>query len=586
MDHLTAPHGTALRDLIVSDEVAARLKEESGTYPSITLSPRQLCDLELLLNGGFSPLTGFMIRAEYDAVLDDMRLPGGILWPMPITLDAPGFLAEKLSVGQSVALRDAEGFMLAVMSVEDVWKPDKSREADNVFGTTDRTHPGVRYLFEQAHDYYVGGTLQGIQLPPHYDFETLRHTPRELRHLFEKLGWRQVVAFHTCRPMHRLHRDLTLRAAKEIQANILIHPAVGMTKPGDLHYFARVRCYQAIRRQYPHDMAMLSLLPSAVRMAGPREALLNAIIRQNYGCSHLIIGPEHAAPPDVREDGPRFYPTYAAQELVAKYQGDLRIRMVPIREMAYVPSAGQYVSVEQIERDDLSAIRFQERELRETLANGGAVPAWYSYSEVIAELRKVCPPRARQGITLFFTGLSGSGKSTLAKIIYAKFIEDGGRPVSLLDGDIVRQHLSSELGFSKPHRDLNVRRIGFVASEITKNGGVAICAPIAPYMATRRAVRDMIEQHGAFIEIYVATPLDVCESRDRKGLYAKARKGLIPEFTGVNDPYEEPEHPELRIDTSHLSPMQATQEIFLYLLREGYLDREEPAGGGRANVYD
>lgn len=583
MDHLVEPHGGVLRDLLVSDDRAEQLKAESAAYPSVTLSQRQLCDLELLLNGGFSPLNGFMNRATYESVLGGMRLPDGALWPMPVTLDVPATLGEKLTVGQRLALRDNEGFMLAVLSVSDVWCPDKGREAERVYGTTDLAHPGVRYLFEQVYEHYVGGTLEGVQLPLHYDFETLRDTPQELRHLFEKRGWRQVVAFHTCKPMHRLHRELTLRAAKENHANILLHPAVGMTKPGDLHYFARVRCYQAMRRHYPHDMAMLSLLPSAVRMAGPREALLNAIIRQNYGCSHIIIGPEHAAPPDVRSQGPRFYPTYAAQSLLAAHQAELRIRMVPVEELAYVPGTGQFTRLKQIERDGLPKVQFLEAELKKSLAQGATVPTWFSYPDILAELRKVYPSRARQGITLFFTGLSGSGKSTLAKIIYAKFIESGGRPVSLLDGDIVRQHLSSELGFSKHHRDLNVRRIGFVASEITKNGGVAICAPIAPYAATRRAVREMIEQHGAFIEIHVATPLDVCESRDRKGLYAKARKGIIPEFTGVSDPYEVPEHPELRIDTSELSPTRAAQEIFLYLLREGYLDGDDDAESLRSD---
>jgi len=320
---------------------------------------------------------------------------------------------------------------------------------------------------------------------------------------------------------------------------------------------------------------MLSLLPMAVRMAGPREALLNAIVRQNYGCSHLIVGPEHAAPPEIRRGGERFYPRYAAQEMVAKYQDELGIRMIPIREMHYVPQDDQFLPVEQIEREGKQSIVFTENDLYHHLAHNEAIPAWFSFPDVIAELRKVCPLRSEQGITLFFTGLSGSGKSTLAKILYAKFIEAGGRPVTLLDGDVVRHNLSSELGFSRQHRDLNIRRIGFVASEITKNGGIAICAPIAPYHSTRRAVRELIEQHGAFIEIHVATPLEVCEARDRKGLYAKARKGLIPEFTGISDPYEIPQNPELRIDTTTMSPMEATQEIFLYLLREGYID----AGG-------
>ncbi|MGB5305549.1 MAG: bifunctional sulfate adenylyltransferase/adenylylsulfate kinase, partial [Gammaproteobacteria bacterium] len=468
-------------------------------------------------------------------------------------------------------------FMLAVLTVEDKWTPDKKREATEVYGTSSPEHPGVRYLFEQVHDTYIGGSLEGIQLPVHYDFETLRDTPEELRHLFTRLGWNNVVGFHTCKPMHRLHRAITLQSAKEAQANILLHPSVGMTKPGDLHYYARVHCYQAIRRHYPHNMAMLSLLPSAVRMAGPRECLLNAVIRQNYGCTHLIVGPEHAAPPGVREDSPRFYPRYAAQKMMERYQDELLIRMVPIREMCYSPRQASFMPEDQINGDGKDKVSFSDKDVVHHLEHGLEIPAWYSYPDVIAALRKVYPPRSRKGITLFFTGLSGSGKSTLAKIMHAKFIEEGARPVTLLDGDVVRINLSSELGFSRAHRNINVHRIGFVASEITKNGGIAICAPIAPYTAMRREVREMIEQDGAFIEIHVATPLEVCEARDRKGLYEKARKGIIPEFTGISDPYDVPEHPELRIDTTDKSPMQAGQEIMLYLLREGYLDVSDDA---------
>lgn len=572
MDHLIKPHGGTLIDLLVDEERAAQLKQESQGLMSVTLSQRQLCDLELLMNGAFSPLTGYMTEQVYERVVQEMRLPSGLLWPMPVTLDIPDAQAEKLEQGARIALRDEEGFMLAVMQVESLWRPDKKREAELVYGTASDEHPGVRHLYEKAHPVYVGGSIEGIQLPYHYDFETLRDTPQELRHLFDKLGWCRVVAFHTSKPMHRVHREITLRAAKEAQANILLHPAVGMTKPGDLHYYARVHCYQAIRRHYPHNMAALSLLPLALRMAGPREAMLNAIIRQNYGCSHFIVGPEHAAPPNVRDGAPRFYPAGSAQKMVAQYQDELEIRMMPVEELRYVAESDQFLSLEQIERERKEGVLFTDKELRGQLAHNLQVPTWFSYPDVIEVLRKTNLPRASQGITLFFTGLSGSGKSTLAKIIYAKFIEAGQRPATLLDGDIVRQNLSSELGFSKEHRNMNVRRIGYVASEITKNRGVAICAPIAPYAKTRRAVREMIEQHGAFIEIHVATPLAVCESRDRKGLYAKARQGLIPEFTGISDPYEVPENPEIFIDTSNLTPAQAAQEIYLYLLREGYLD--------------
>jgi sulfate adenylyltransferase len=584
MGSLIVPHGGELRSLIVDDASALSLKQESPAFTAVTLTQRQLCDLELLMNGGFSPLTGFMNETAYAGVVESMRLPDGAFWPMPVSLDLPKALAQKIQIGERLALRDEEGFMLAAMRVESIWSPDKRHEAQQVYGTTSASHPGVRYLFERAGDVYVGGTVEGIQLPAHYDFATLRYTPAGLREQFTKLGWRRVLAFHTSKPMHRVHRDIALDAAKSAQTNILLHPVVGMAKPGDLHYHARVHCFQSIIRHFPHNLAMLALAPLAMRMAGPREALLDAIVRQNYGSTHFIVGPEHAAPPGVRDGGERFYPAGAAQEFAAQYQDEIAIQLIPVKEMRYVAQLGRYIPLSQIEQEGLQGAHFSEKQLYDHLAHNKPVPAWFSYPEVIHELKKVRPSRSEQGITLFFTGLSGSGKSTLAKILYAKFVEAGARPVTLLDGDVVRLNLSSELGFSKGHRDLNVRRIGFVASEITKNGGVAICAPIAPYASTRRAVRELIEQHGAFLEIHVATPLDVCESRDRKGLYAKARQGLIPEFTGVSDPYETPEHPEIRIDTTQLTPMQAAQDILLYLLREGYIDTPdapEPPDGSQ-----
>ena len=575
MEHLIKPHGGELCNLLVDEQQAEALQSGSGDFPSITLNLRQVCDLELLLNGGLSPLRGFMNRDEYESVLEHWCLPDGSLWSLPITLDVPGEQASRFEPGQQLALRDGEGFMLAVLTVGDIWQPDKGREASEIFATRDRKHPGVAYLYEQVHDTCIGGTIEGIQLPTHFDFETLRDTPEELRHLFTKMGWQNVVGFHTCKPMHRLHREITLQAAKEAQANILLHPSVGMTKPGDLHYYARVHCYQAIRRHYPHNMATLSLLPSPVPLAGPREVILNSIIRQNYGCTHMIVGPNHASPPGTTDSGERFYPRYASQETMGKYQDRLEINMVPIREMSYSTAQEAFMPVRQLEQKGQEGVMFSDKDMRHHLEHNLEIPRWYSYPEVISELRKIFPPRNQKGLTLFFTGLSGSGKSTLAKIMYAKFIEEGHRPTTLLDGDVVRINLSSELGFSREHRNINVHRIGFVASEITKNGGIAICAPIAPYTAMRREVRDLIEQYGAFIEIHVATSLEVCESRDRKGLYAKARKGIIPEFTGISDPYEEPEHPEIRIDTENKSPMQVAQAIMLHLLKEGYLDADE-----------
>ncbi len=568
----------ALKPLLVDESRALELKQAALELPSLVLNQRQLCDLELLMCGAFTPLGGFMDEKCYTNVLEHSRLPDGSTWPIPVNLDVGEDLAGTLDMGDRLALRDSEGFMLAVLTVNDIWTPDRVHEAELVYGTGDISHPGVAYITEQVRPVYVGGTVEGIELPTHYDYEDLRHSPEDLRHLFQKLGWRRVVAFHTTRPMHRLAREITLAAAKRSEANILLHPVVGIGRPRDLSRFARVKCYQAVQKHYPHGLTTLSLLPLATRMAGPREAVWHAIIRRNYGCTHMIVGPDHGSPPD--EGHGRFYQPYAAQELLAQREPEIGIRMVPFRRLAYSPGRARFVDEDEARNNHEPIESLNDDVLARRLSNGEDIPAWFTFPEVLDELRKVYPPRHRMGLTLFFTGLSGSGKSTLARIMYGKFIEDGKRPATLLDGDIVRRNLSSELGFSKEDRDLNVRRIGFVASEITKNGGVAICAPIAPYANTRRAVRRLIEEHGAMIEIYVATPLEVCEQRDRKGLYAKARKGEIPEFTGISDPYEVPEHPQLRIDTSDRSPMEAAQEIFLYLLREGYLD--SPGDGSSA----
>jgi len=567
------PHGgEQLVNLLVAPDEAEEFKKISGGFPSVTLSQRQMCDLELLMNGAFTPLTGFMGQAAYESVLESLSLPDGSLWPIPIVLDVSEQFAEKLSPGDRVALRDGEGFMPAVLTVDDIWRPDRQREAEMIYGTVDRSHPGVRYLMSNVNPVYVGGRIEGVQAPLHHEFESLWDTPDEMRALFAKLGWRRVVAFQTSKPMHRLQREITLKVAKEEQAHILLHPTVGMTKPGDIHYYARVHCYQAIRRHYPQNLAMLSLLPLAMRMAGPREALWHAIVHQNYGCSHMIVGPKHAGPPPVPAEQAPLYDSDESRELIDAHAGRLAIQIVHVEPHRYVAEKQRFMGLSEIAAKGLQGIEYTDAQLKCDLAVGEEPPDWFSYPEVVTELRNVYPPRNRQGFTLFFTGLSGSGKSTLAKIIYGKLVEGGRRPATLLDGDIVRQNLSSELGFSKAHRDLNIRRIGYVASEITKNGGIAICAPIAPYRETRRAVREMIEERGAFIEVYVATPLEVCEARDRKGLYAKARKGLIPEFTGISDPYEVPEKAELTIDTADVSPMEAAQEIYLYLLKEGYID--------------
>jgi sulfate adenylyltransferase len=568
-DHLVEPHGGTLVDLRAGPERAVELKAASKDWPSWDLSPRQLCDLELLTNGGFSPLTGFLGRSDYDAVCSDMRLADGTLWPIPVVLDVPSELAGSLTAGSTLALRDLEGVMLAALHVEEVWQPDREAEAKAVYGTSDLRHPGAAYLLEQTHPFYVGGRIESFQAPAHYDFKTLRLTPAELRAEFARQGWRRVVAFQTRNPMHRAHVELTLRAAKQLEANLLIHPSVGMTKPGDVDHYTRVRCYEAVLNSYPMHTATLSLLPLAMRMGGPREAVWHAIIRKNHGCTHLIVGRDHAGPGDDA-DGRPFYGPYDAQALLRAHQDELGVEMVPFQQMVYVEDRDEYMPDDEVP-DGARVLNISGTELRRRLAEGREIPSWFTYPDVVAELRRSYPPRHRQGVTVFFTGLSGSGKSTIANALLTKFLEVGGRPVTLLDGDIVRKHLSSELGFSKEHRDINIRRIGFVASEITKNGGIAICAPIAPYASVRDEVRGMVEPEGGFILVYVATPLEVCEERDRKGLYAKARAGLVKEFTGISDPYEEPADADVVIDTTRLSPEESAQEIILHLEREGYV---------------
>ena len=556
-------------ELYVSSDSAAKLKVAAGSLPSWDLTARQVCDLELLMNGGFHPLRGFQSEADYTGTVETMRTGDGTLWPIPITLDVSEKFAAGVEPGQDIALRDQEGVILAILSVTDKWVPNKANEALKVFGANDPAHPAVNYLHNVAGPVYLGGPVTGIQQPVHYDFKARRDTPNELRAYFRKLGWRRVVAFQTRNPLHRAHQELTFRAAREAQANLLIHPVVGMTRPGDVDHFTRVRCYEAVLDQYPASTTHLSLLNLAMRMAGPREALWHAIIRRNHGLTHFIVGRDHAGP-GKNSQGQDFYGPYDAQTLVAAHQAEIGIEMVDFKQMVYVQEKAQYYPVDEVPEGS-TVLDISGTELRRRLREGLEIPDWFSFPQVVAELRRTSPARSRQGFTVFFTGLSGSGKSTIANALMVKLMEMGGRPVTLLDGDVVRKHLSSELGFSREHRDINIKRIGYVASEITKNGGIAICAPIAPYAATRRAVREMIEQYGAFIEVHVATVIEECERRDRKGLYKLAREGKIKEFTGISDPYEAPITPELRLDTESVEVDHCAHQVFLKLEQMGLI---------------
>lgn len=562
-------HGGQLLDLYAQGEALVAAKEQAKTNLSWDLSKRQMCDIELLLNGAFSPLNGFMNEADYNAVLDSMRLADGTLWPMPITLDVSASFAQQLSPGQTITLRDAEGVVIANMTVSDCWRPDKAREAQAVFGSDKDCHPGVHYLQAEAGEYYVGGSLVGVTPPLYYDFKQYRDSPRSLRKKFADWGWSKAIALQTRNPMHRAHVIMTKRLMAENNANFVIHTAVGMTKPGDLDHYCRVRCYEKVLKRYPQGSAQLSLLPLGMRMAGPREALWQAIIRQNYGFTHFIVGHDHAGP-GLNDEGCAFYEPEASQHLVMSYQAELGIKILSAPFLLYAQGREEFCEEGQLLPGE-EGLYISGAELREILKRGDPVPDWFAFPEIVEELQHTMPPRAKQGFTVFFTGLSGSGKSTLANGLMVRLRERGGRHVTLLDGDVVRKNLSSELSFSKEHRELNIQRIGYVASEITKNGGVAICAPIAPYIAGRRSVRNLIEGVGTFIEIHVATPIEVCEGRDRKGLYAMARAGKVKGFTGIDDPYQEPENPEMRIDTSQYEMAEAIDRVMARLEEIGVI---------------
>lgn len=567
------PHGGVLKDLVARDLPRHdELERESETLPALVLTERQLCDLELILNGGFSPLEGFMNQEDYNGVVETLRLKDGSLFSMPITLDVSPKRIEELGLkpGSRVTLRDfRDDRNLAILTVEDIYQPDKQKEAKEVFGG-DPEHPAIRYLMKQTQEMYVGGKLEAVNRLNHYDYVALRYTPAELRVHFDKLGWSKVVAFQTRNPMHRAHRELTVRAARDRQANVLIHPVVGLTKPGDIDHFTRVRVYQALMPRYPNGMAVLGLLGLAMRMGGPREAIWHAIIRKNHGATHFIVGRDHAGP-GKNSKGVDFYGPYEAQDAIEKYRQELGIEVVEFQQMTYLPDADEYQPKNTVP-EGVKTLDISGTELRRRLKVGAPIPEWFSYPEVVKVLRESNPPRYSQGFTIFLTGLYNSGKDAIARALQVTLNQQGGRSVSLLLGETVRSELSSELGFTKEDRDRNVARIAFVAGELTKAGAAVIAAPIAPFDEARKEARRTVEQYGSFFLVHVATSLEYAEQTDKRGVYQKAKAGEIKGFTGIDDPYEAPKDADLVVDAEKQTVRSIVHQIILTLESQGFLE--------------
>jgi sulfate adenylyltransferase len=566
---IIAPYGGKLVNLVVSGKEREDLMKEAARLPYIQISQRAVHDLELLALGGFSPLERFMGEADYHGVLDNMRLTDGTLFPLPITLPVAG--DELPEDAEKIVLRDARNNILAVMTLEEVYKYDWTEEAEKAYGSTDPRHPLVAEMVTWG-DTNISGELKVVNLPPYNDFVELRRTPAEVRALLEERGYEKVVAFQTRNPMHRIHEELTKRAAEEIGGALLIHPVVGMTKPGDVDHYTRCRVYKALYdNYYDQKKTVLSLLPLAMRMAGPKEAILHAIVRRNYGATHFIVGRDHAGP-GVDGSGKPFYGPYDAQDLLSQYADEVGVQMVPFKMMVYLADEDRYEEIDKVP-EGAKTLSISGTQVRDDyLAKGRLLPEWFTRKETAEILMEANPPMHRRGFCLWFTGLSGAGKSTIAQATVPMLLEHG-RQLTILDGDVVRTHLSKGLGFSKEDRDTNILRIGFVAGEITRHNGTVICAAISPYSRTRNEVKKMVG-HDKFIEVFVDTPIEVCEQRDIKGLYAKARAGEIKGFTGIDDPYEAPRDPEIRLNTVDFNPDENARQIIKYLSDKGFLQTD------------
>jgi sulfate adenylyltransferase len=570
LSSLISPYGGKLVDLLVQSDDFNEVKAHASCLPSLQLSERAICDLELLTVGAFSPLDRFMGKEDYQRVLDEMRLADGHLFPIPVTLPVePG---ADIRLDQSIALRGPKNDLLAVMTIDEIYEWDPEETAQKLLGTQDLFHPLVEEMRRWGR-FNISGRLKVLQLPAHYDFRRLRLTPAGTRERLEKFNRENVVAFQTRNPLHRAHEELTRRAVQSTDGVLLLHPVVGLTKPGDTDHFSRVRTYKVlIDRYYDPDRALLALLPLAMRMAGPREALWHALIRRNYGANHLIIGRDHASPGKDSKGNP-FYGPFDAQELVLNSYEELGVKPVPFRDLVYIPEEKRYEDVSRI-HPQTRTLSISGTEARELYLNRGLkLPEWFTRPEVAEILSETFPPLHLQGVCIWFTGLSGAGKSTTADILTVLLVEHGRR-VTLLDGDLVRIHLSKGLGFSKEDRDINVRRIGIVASEIVRHGGLVICAAVSPYRAARDEVRNMMPK-GRFVEVFVNTPLEICEERDVKGIYAQARAGKIKGLTGIDDPYEPPENPELALNTTNHSGEDNARLIFKYLCERGFVRTTE-----------
>ncbi|MFN8660620.1 MAG: bifunctional sulfate adenylyltransferase/adenylylsulfate kinase [Thermomicrobiales bacterium] len=569
---LISPYGGELVDLMVPKEDLADARAYASTLPSLQISPRAVCDLEMLATGAFSPLKQFMGEADFRGVVSEMRLADGTLFPMPVTLPVPA--DAGLAVGTDIALRDSMNDLLAIMTIEELYPWDPAVFAQHVLGTQDSKHPLVNEMSRWGR-LNAAGKLRVLQLPRHYDFQDLRRTPAETREVLAERGRHNVVAFQTRNPLHRAHEELTKRATAEVDGVLLLHPVVGMTKPGDVDHFTRVRTYKALaQNHYDPDRIVLSLLPLAMRMAGPREALWHAIIRRNHGVNHFIVGRDHAGP-GADSTGKPFYGPYDAQEMVRTHQDEIGVKMVPFSELVYLPDEDRYEETSKLQPGAKTANISGTQVREQYLAKGQLLPSWFTRPETAEILAEAYPPRHRQGLCIWLTGLSGSGKSTTAAVLSVLLLE-AGRQVTELDGDVVRTHLSKGLGFSREDRDTNILRIGFVASEIARHGGTVMCAAVSPYRATRDAVRAMMDE-DQFIEVYVDTPLSVCEERDVKGMYAKARRGEIKEFTGISDPYEAPLSPEITLDTVGHTPEENARRIMRELAKRGFVKWDETA---------